>query len=51
MRDAVLRDLQSLRRDELNRRTLEEFKQRYRITVDEAAVRSAAAGNMVEPWK
>jgi peptidyl-prolyl cis-trans isomerase C len=51
LRDAVLRDYQTVQREELNRRTVEEFKKRYRITVDETAVRSAAAAMIAEGAK
>jgi hypothetical protein len=51
VRDAVLRDYQTVQREELNHRTLEDFKKRYRITVDEAAVREATAEMVAEGTK
>ena len=48
VRDAVRRDYETVQREELNRRTVEELKKRHRITVDEAAVRAAAAASTEE---
>lgn len=44
VRDAVVRDYQNTQREDLNLRTMEELKKRYRITVDEAALQKAASG-------
>ena len=51
VRGAVLRDFQNVRREELNGRMVEELRQRYHITVDEAAVQRAAAGIIAEGAK
>ena len=51
VRGAVLRDFQNVRREELNGRMVEELRQRYHITVDEAAVQRAAAGIIEEGAK
>jgi hypothetical protein len=47
-REAVLRDIQEARRQETNRDLLERLRGRYRITVDEEAIRKASAKAMAE---
>jgi hypothetical protein len=47
VRSAVLRDYRRTKRDEANRRQLEALRASYRIVVDEAAIRAAAAREAV----
>ena len=47
-REAVLRDFQEERRREANHELLEKLKGRYRITIDEDAIRKASVDEMAE---
>jgi len=50
-RPAVLRDFQEEQRRTANREIFERLKQRYQITVDEAAITNAPAVHMAEAGK